>query len=403
MRPAAIVELVCLLVIAVSMGGPAAAQKTNRKRAKSTPLTASEVFKQASPGIAAIDCLGENRARISSATGFIASENGKIVTNFHVIRNCANLSVRLSNGDIFESSYVVDTDERKDLALIRIKAVSLPVLALGDSNQIEVGATVYSIGNPGGLLNNLQQGLVSGFKQMEGYKLVQVSAPINPGNSGGPILDDRGRVIAVTSQKILGAEGLGFAVPINYARGFLDTTSEKPFPVFAEERKKIAGPVASLSIPPTLGAGIGSGATRVNSLGGFPIPIATDRLELFLRARIGVWTVDQAKAAMGSPKLERASAPGQAVEGARAYLEFDTPGTSCRGVVLIFGDKLMGAYLFPATPLSGERQITWLKNRFRGDLPEQRQLGALQTQVFAKAKTEVRVRSDGSVDHLYIY
>jgi hypothetical protein len=393
----------CLLVIGFSICAPAAAQKTDRKRGKSKSLTAAEVFKQASPGIAAIDCLGENRARISSATGFIVGENGKIITNFHVIRNCANISVRLANGDIFESSYVVDTDERKDLALIRIKAVSLPVLALGDSNQIEVGAAVYSIGNPSGLQNNLQQGLVSGFRQMEGYKLVQVSTPINPGNSGGPILDDRGRVIAVTAQKIIGAEGLGFAIPINYAKGFLDTTSEKPFPAFAEERKKAAAPVASAAKQSGAGGGIGSASSRLNSPVGFPILISIDRLEAFLRGRIGVWTADQAKAAMGNPKIERTSAPSQVVEGARAYLEFDTPGTSCRAVVLIFGDKLMGAFLIPATPVNGEGQLTWVKNRFRGDVPAQRQLGTLQTYVFAKAKTEVRIRTDGSVDHLYIY
>jgi S1-C subfamily serine protease/streptogramin lyase len=202
----------------------------DKKKAK--PLTPAEVFKRSTPGIVVIDCQGENNAK-STASGFLVSANGKILTNLHVIITCQSLKVRLSNGDIYDTADVVEVDGRKDLALIRIKAVSQPVLPLGDSNDLEVGQVVYSIGNPNGLQNTLQQGLISSFRQQEGYKLVQVSASINPGNSGGPILDDQGHVVAVAVSKIQGMENLGFAVPINYAKGFLDTTTSTPFPTFA--------------------------------------------------------------------------------------------------------------------------------------------------------------------------
>lgn len=206
---------------------------------KPKPLTASEIFKRSVPAIVAIDCLGENGTKIGTASGFLVAENGKIFTNLHVIAACQNLAVRLSNGDTYDSASVIAVDARKDLALIRIKAVSLPVLPMADSNEIEVGQVVYSIGNPKGLQNTLQQGLVGGFQQGNGYRLVQVSASLNPGNSGGPILDDQGRVIAVAAMKVNGAENLGFAIPINYAKGYLDTSTDTPFAAFAAAMKQV--------------------------------------------------------------------------------------------------------------------------------------------------------------------
>lgn len=230
----------------------------DKKKVK--PLTASEVFKRSVPAIVAIDCMDEKHAKISTASGFFVAENGKILTNVHVIQQCHGLIVRLSNGDIYDSAYLMELDPRRDLALIRIKAVSLPVLPLGDSNDIEVGQTVYSIGNPAGLQNTLQAGLVSGYQQLNGYRMVQVGASINPGNSGGPILDDQGRVIAIAVAKVNtpGTENLGFAIPINYAKGYLDSKTEMPFSAFAEALKRavaangggdVASPPAVTSSP----------------------------------------------------------------------------------------------------------------------------------------------------------
>ena len=204
-----------------------------QKPAKLKPLKAADVFKRVGPTVVAIDCMNANNVRISTAAGFIVSADGKIVTNLHVIALCQRVATRLANGDIYDSASVVEYDMRKDLAVIRIKAASLPVATLADSNDLEVGQNVYSIGNPNGLQNTLQQGLVSGFRQMDGYKLVQVSASLNPGNSGGPIVDEAARIVAVAASKIQGMENLGFAIPINYAKGYLDSKNETPFATFA--------------------------------------------------------------------------------------------------------------------------------------------------------------------------
>jgi S1-C subfamily serine protease/sugar lactone lactonase YvrE len=252
------VAVACLLAIP----GLSADQK------KAKPLSASEVFKRSVPGIVAIDCFGEDSKPIATASGFLVADNGKILTNVHVIAQCQTVSVRLSNGDTYDAPVVQEVDARKDLAMIRIKAVSLPFLTLGDSDKIEIGQTVYSIGNPKGLQNTLQQGLVSGFHQAVGYRAVQVSASINPGNSGGPVLDDQGRVIAVAMSKITDAENLGFAVPINYAKGFLDSKTDTPFAVFATAMRQAfanAAKTTGANNPPATGAVPGGSVESVPS------------------------------------------------------------------------------------------------------------------------------------------
>lgn len=198
-------------------------------------LTPGEIFKRVAPSVVAIDCLDGKNAKISAASGFFIADNGEIVTNFHVIKACQNLNVRLANGDVYDSTWVIAADARRDMAIIRIKAVSLPVLPLGESNSLEVGQTVYSVGNAKGLQNTLQEGLVSALREVNGSRLVQVSASINPGNSGGPIVDDQGRVIAIASAYVKDAENLGFAIPIDYLKGYLDSTEETAFSVFAAE------------------------------------------------------------------------------------------------------------------------------------------------------------------------
>jgi S1-C subfamily serine protease/sugar lactone lactonase YvrE len=251
------------LVLAALTGSAFGAD--NKKKAK--PLTAAEVFKRSVPAIVGIDCMGPGGAKLGTATGFVVAENGKIVTNYHVIQPCSNVTTRLSNGDIYDTANVIDTDARRDLALIRIKAVSLPVLPLADSNSVEVGAMVFSIGNPNGLQNTLQQGLVSGFREMDGYRLMQVSASINPGNSGGPILDDQGQVIAISKGYIKDAENLGFAVPINYAKGYLDSKTETSFAVFSLRNRVAATTTANAAGPATSAS---SGGVAGGVPGGIP-------------------------------------------------------------------------------------------------------------------------------------
>ena len=167
-----------------------------------------------------------------AGSGFIVNADGEILTNNHVVRGSAQLTVTLADKKSYKA-HALFTDSRDDVALIKIDAGrKLPTLHLGDSDGLVVGQKVLAIGNPFGQFGGtLTTGVVSSLGRSiqteEGGKLegmVQTDAAINPGNSGGPLLDSRGNVIGINTA-IYGPQGnigIGFAMPINRAKAILD-------------------------------------------------------------------------------------------------------------------------------------------------------------------------------------
>jgi S1-C subfamily serine protease len=166
-----------------------------------------------------------------AGSGFIINPDGRILTNYHVVKGTAQLTVTLNDKKTYKAA-VLGTDRRNDLALIKITADrKLPSLPLGDSDHLVVGQKAIAIGNPFGQFGGtLTVGVVSALdrpiktedENLEG--MVQTDAAINPGNSGGPLLDSHGNVIAINTA-IYGPQGnigLGFALPINRAKAMLD-------------------------------------------------------------------------------------------------------------------------------------------------------------------------------------
>lgn len=165
----------------------------------------------------------------SLGSGFLISEDGFILTNFHVISGSSRIQVTLSDQSQY-SARAVDTDRSDDLALIKITPKKKQTfLRLGDSDQLQVGQKVLAIGNPFGLEGTLTTGVVSSIgraiesednERLEG--MIQTDAAINGGNSGGPLLDSSGNVIGI-STAIVGRTnlGIGFALPINRAKALL--------------------------------------------------------------------------------------------------------------------------------------------------------------------------------------
>ncbi len=161
-------------------------------------------------------------------SGFVIDKEGRILTNFHVIADAQEIWATLSNKKKYRAT-VVGTDRAHDLAVIQIKAPELQAATLGDSRRLQVGQTVYAIGNPFGLSGTLTKGLVSSVRQIrepDGSTIddaIQTDAAINPGNSGGPLLNRQGEVIGINTM-IVGQQsaGLGFAIPINTAKAVLD-------------------------------------------------------------------------------------------------------------------------------------------------------------------------------------
>jgi serine protease Do len=161
----------------------------------------------------------------SLGSGFIIDKEGYIITNNHVVEKAEQIKVRLSDKKEYDAQ-VIGTDPKTDLALIKIKAAgSLPVARLGDSDKLEVGEWVVAIGNPFGLEQTVTTGIISAKGRVIGAgpydDFLQTDASINPGNSGGPLFNLKGEVVGINTAIVAGGQGIGFAIPVNMAKGLL--------------------------------------------------------------------------------------------------------------------------------------------------------------------------------------
>ena len=191
-------------------------------------LDSPSIVAKVSPAVVLIK--GESSTGTMLGSGLIVSRDGKIATNLHVIRDLKTAGVQLASGEIFDVVSVLAFDDRKDLAIVKIAGFDLPVVDLGNSNEIRSGERVVAIGSPRGLQGTVTTGVVSAVRDDPagaGFKLIQTDASVNPGNSGGPLLNDRAQAIGIVTSKLRGSEGLNFAVPINYVRGMLENL-QKP-------------------------------------------------------------------------------------------------------------------------------------------------------------------------------
>jgi tetratricopeptide (TPR) repeat protein len=170
---------------------------------------ASDIYKESSPAVLSVE--GEHK----SGSGFLISADGVVVTNYHVVAGEKNISVRLASGLELAIDEVIAEDSQLDIVLLRVKAKGFPKLTLGDSDRVLPGDPITVISNPLGLTGSVSDGLVSGVREFDGAKMLQISAPISPGSSGGPVLDRAGRVIGVARATILGGQNLNLAVPAN--------------------------------------------------------------------------------------------------------------------------------------------------------------------------------------------
>ena len=174
-----------------------------------------------------LDQMPQQRSRReqSLGTGFIISPDGYILTNNHVVNGADEVLVKLSDGRELKGE-LKGTDEKLDLALIKISDKgTFPSTELGDSDALEVGEWVMAIGNPFGLAQTVTAGIVSAKGRVIGSgpydDFIQTDASINPGNSGGPLFSAGGKVVGINTAIIAGGQGIGFAIPINMAKGIV--------------------------------------------------------------------------------------------------------------------------------------------------------------------------------------
>jgi len=166
----------------------------------------------------------------SLGSGVVVSEDGYILTNNHVVDGADEIKVVLSDGRTEYDAKVIGRDPQTDVAVLKVDDAKLKPITLADSDKLEVGDVVLAIGNPFGVGQTVTHGIISalsrgGFGITDYEDFIQTDAAINPGNSGGALVDTEGRLIGI-AQSIVSrsgtASGVGFAVPINLARGVLE-------------------------------------------------------------------------------------------------------------------------------------------------------------------------------------
>lgn len=171
----------------------------------------------------------QNRVQQSLGSGVIISEDGYIVTNNHVIEGADEIKVTIANMKKEFDAKVIGTDEKSDLAVIKIDAKNLNAIKLYDSEKVKLGDVVFALGNPFGIGQTITQGMVSatgrssvGIVEYEDF--IQTDAPINPGNSGGALINSAGYLIGINSaiiSKSGGNVGIGFAIPSNMVKSIV--------------------------------------------------------------------------------------------------------------------------------------------------------------------------------------
>ena len=228
-------------------------------------------------------------------SGFIISTDGSVLTNHHVVADATEIFVTLSDGREFKAK-VVGSDERTDVALVKIDAKDLTALPIGDPKQLKKGQWVLAIGSPFGLESTVTSGIVSALGRDTGDYLpfIQTDVAVNPGNSGGPLLNLKGEVVGINSQIVShsgGYMGISLSIPINEAMKVV-------------EQLKVSGKVS--------------------------------------RGRIGVQIGEVSKEvaeAIGLPKAE-----GALVSGVEADSPADKAGIQPGDVITKFGDKRIGKW-----------------------------------------------------------
>jgi serine protease Do len=173
------------------------------------------------------------RTPASLGSGFFINEDGYLITNFHVIEGETQISVEVylqRGGQLERKTYkqvrIVALNKFADLALLKVEDAGAPrfkSVVFGSADAMAVGERVFAIGSPLGLERTVTEGILSTkTRPMQGVLYLQTTAQINPGNSGGPLFNLHGEVVGVTNMKIAFGEGLGFAIPSESVRYFLD-------------------------------------------------------------------------------------------------------------------------------------------------------------------------------------
>jgi hypothetical protein len=158
---------------------------------------------------------------LSLGSGFFVG-SGEIASNLHVVQGAARGYAKIVGQKAkYDIEGISSVDPERDLVVLKVAGAGVAALAVSNSDTVEVGETVYAVGNPRGLEGTFSQGIVSSVRQVGADKLLQITAPISPGSSGGPVLNVKGDVIGVSVATFRGGQNLNFAIPSNYLKALV--------------------------------------------------------------------------------------------------------------------------------------------------------------------------------------
>ncbi len=180
-------------------------------------LNAARLAGSAKNAVYLLEVFGESGNEVSSATGFLISQDGKLITNFHALAGGTTIWAIASNGVRYQVSGIYGYDKNSDLAILKIDGDRLPYLRL-ETIDPTIGEEIVVIGSPLGLQGTVSTGIVSGVRTHNSRSQLQITAPISPGSSGSPIINRNGRVIGIVTSSILAGQSINFAIPSKYIR-----------------------------------------------------------------------------------------------------------------------------------------------------------------------------------------
>jgi S1-C subfamily serine protease len=178
-------------------------------------LTPEALYKKALPSV--VTLVAETKQGSAVGTGFLIIKDGVIATAYHVVKDASSVVAHFASGDVVDVLGVIDKDETRDIALLKIKPKNRPILTIADGEP-EIGSKCYVIGAPRDLEFSISDGIIGQIRNPNDIKQYQFTCPASPGNSGGPLLNSRGEVLGIVDWQRNDGQNLNFAIAAIYAK-----------------------------------------------------------------------------------------------------------------------------------------------------------------------------------------
>ena len=208
--------------------------------------TTTDIAKSSFESTVLIVSEDKNGQPLGIGSGFFVADN-LIATNAHVIEGASRGYAKLINSEVkMNIEGLVAINSEQDLALIKV-IENAPAVDLGDSDELEVGQTIFAVGNPKGLEGTFSSGIISALRKFDDGTLIQITAPISPGSSGGPIINQQGKIIGVSVATYRGGQNLNFGIPVNRLKELLlkDRSLVLPLPSITPKKTKKQAEIGS--------------------------------------------------------------------------------------------------------------------------------------------------------------